>query len=38
MGCKHVVAPQRLAMDADPPTRPDATGNYPMPTPGITKF
>lgn len=38
MKSKHVVVPERLAMDADPPTRPDATGNYPMPVPGMTKF
>jgi hypothetical protein len=34
----HVIAPERLALDADPPTRPDADGNYPMPVPGITRF
>ena len=33
-----VVAPKRLAFDADPPTKPDAQGNYPMPVPGVTKF
>ena len=26
------------ALDADPPTKPDAEGRYPMPTPGVTKF
>jgi predicted dehydrogenase len=34
----HVVVPRRLALDADPPTLPDRHGNYPLPTPGITKF
>ena len=38
MKSNHVVAPKTLAFDADPPTRPDAKGNYPMPVPGITKF
>ncbi|NUQ65830.1 MAG: Gfo/Idh/MocA family oxidoreductase, partial [Pirellulales bacterium] len=38
MKSNHVVAPERLAMDADPPTKPDADGNYPMPAPGITRF
>ncbi len=38
MASKHVVAPQRLAFDADPPTKPDAQGNYPMPVPGVTRF
>ncbi len=31
------LAPQRYAMDADPPTQPDAAGNYPIPMPGQTK-
>jgi predicted dehydrogenase len=35
---KRVVAPERYALDADPPTLPDADGRYPMPTPGVTKF
>jgi hypothetical protein len=38
MKSNHVVAPKTLAFDADPPTRRDAKGNYPMPVPGITKF
>jgi len=38
MASKRIVAPQRLALDADPPTQPDAQGNYPMPTPGVTRF
>jgi predicted dehydrogenase len=33
-----VIAPERLAMDADPPAKPDAGGNYPLPVPGITRF
>ena len=35
---QHVVAPERYAPDADPPTKPDADGCYPMPVPGVTKF
>ena len=38
MSCPYVITPQRLAMDAYPPTMPDAQGNYALPTPGITKF
>ncbi len=38
MKSNRVVAPKRLALDADPPTMPDAQGNYPMPVPGLTKF
>jgi len=38
MKSNHAVAPERLALDADPPTRPDVQGNYPMPVPGLTKF
>jgi myo-inositol 2-dehydrogenase/D-chiro-inositol 1-dehydrogenase len=38
MRSNHVVAPTRLAIDADPPTKPDASGNYPMPIPGVTRF
>jgi predicted dehydrogenase len=30
------LAPQRYAMDADPPTLPDAAGNYLVPMPGLT--
>ncbi len=33
-----VIAPKVLAYDADPPTKPDAQGNYPVPVPGVTKF
>jgi predicted dehydrogenase len=33
----YVVAPKRLALDADPPTHPDKQGNYPTPIPGVTK-
>ena len=35
---KQVLAPQRYALDAEPPTLPDAEGRYPMPAPGATKF
>ena len=38
MKSNHVIAPSRLARDADPPTKPDAQGNYPMPVPGVTRF
>ena len=38
MHSQYVVAPKALALDADPPTKPDASGLYPIPTPGITKF
>jgi hypothetical protein len=29
------LGPQRYALDADAPTRPDAAGNYPSPSPGL---
>jgi predicted dehydrogenase len=35
---EYCVAPARLALDAPPPTQPDANGNYPRPVPGISKF
>ncbi len=38
MASNRVLAPKRLAPDADPPTKPDSQGNYPMPIPGITRF
>ena len=38
MRSKRVLAPERYALDADPPTLPDADGRYAMPTPGVTKF
>lgn len=38
MASKHVRAPKVLALDAEPPTKPDSQGNYPLPTPGVTKF
>ena len=31
------LAPKRYALDAEPPTMPDAAGNYPVAMPGITK-
>ena len=30
--------PEEASFDIDPPTKPDATGNYPLPLPGITKL
>lgn len=35
---KEVLAPERYAWDADPPTKPDENGQYPIPLPGVTKF
>ena len=29
--------PAKFAFDADPPVRPDAAGNYPVPMPGVYK-
>ena len=29
---------EEYVMDMEPPTKPDATGNYPLPLPGITKL
>jgi predicted dehydrogenase len=34
---EHRLAPDRYAMDAQPPTLPDAQGNYPAAMPGVTK-
>lgn len=31
----EAVVPKRLAMDAEPPTMPDAKGRYPLPVPGV---
>ncbi len=31
-------APETVTLDMDPPTRPDATGNYPVPKPGLSKL
>jgi len=31
------LAPKHYALDADPPTLPDAQGNYPVAMPGVTK-
>jgi myo-inositol 2-dehydrogenase/D-chiro-inositol 1-dehydrogenase len=30
--------PERVTLDMEPPTKPDKTGNYPLPMPGITKM
>ena len=30
--------PENVSMDMDPPTKPDKTGNYPLPVPGVTKL
>ena len=32
------LAPARYAFDADPPTKPDKDGRYPIAMPGITRF
>ena len=29
--------PEKASFDMEPPTKPDKTGNYPLPKPGITK-
>ena len=31
-------APEESNFEIDPPTVPDATGNYPIPKPGLTKL
>jgi hypothetical protein len=31
-------SPEEAGFDMKPPTSPDATGNYPLPLPGITKL
>ncbi len=31
-------APEQSTFDTPPPTKPDKTGNYPLPIPGVTKF
>lgn len=38
LNCKYALAPQRLALDVEPPTKPDAQGNYVLPHPGLTKL
>jgi predicted dehydrogenase len=38
MSSKLVLGPSRYTFDAEPPVKPDATGQYPAPLPGITKF
>lgn len=38
MQSNHVLAPETFSFEADPPTRPDAQGNYPLPFPGVTRF
>jgi predicted dehydrogenase len=35
---KFRVTPERHALDADPPTKPNSEGRYPMPVPGASKF
>jgi hypothetical protein len=27
-----------VTLDMEPPTKPDASGNYPLPVPGFTKY
>ena len=36
-GSQLTLAPKAYTMDADPPSMPDADGNYPVPIPGFTK-
>jgi predicted dehydrogenase len=38
MASKFRLAPESYALDADPPTKPDGDGKYPMPVPGVSKF
>ncbi len=38
MKSDYALAPKTLALSAEPPTLPDARGNYPMPVPGVTRF
>ncbi|MBU4273262.1 MAG: Gfo/Idh/MocA family oxidoreductase [Planctomycetes bacterium] len=38
MRSEHVAAPAALSFEAEPPTKPDAHGEYPLPIPGLTKF
>ncbi len=38
MNSKKQVNPDRYALDATPPTVPDADGNYPIAVPGLTRF
>ena len=35
---KQDLSPKRYAFDAEPPTKPDADGKYPVATPGVTPF
>jgi predicted dehydrogenase len=35
---KEDLSPAKYAWDAEPPILPDASGNYPMAVPGVTKF
>jgi predicted dehydrogenase len=38
MKSEYAVVPKKLAFDAEPPTKPDADGKYPMPIPGMTNL
>ena len=38
MNSKYSLVPERYALDADPPTMPDANGSYTMPVPGTSTF
>jgi hypothetical protein len=38
MNSEYVVAPEQYAFDAEPPTKPNADGRYPLPIPGVTRF
>lgn len=38
LNSKFRVAPPVHTLDAEPPTKPDADGNYPRPVPGVSKY
>jgi len=38
LASKEVLGPKEYRLDAEPPTLPDAEGNYPISSPGMTPF
>jgi hypothetical protein len=38
LNSKLHLMPETVTWDTTPPSLPDAAGNYPIPTPGKTKF